>query len=141
MTAVRDLPFILVSFARMKSLLSTATTIRARQCQSACRHGFVRHKARSSGAYALSENTAQKTTAHTLSFEDIGIRAPIAVALHEAFPNVKYPTKCQAEFIPAVMDRKDVLLKDDTGTGKRVSVYIPPGENGGRANARFFHVL
>ena len=52
------------------------------------------------------------------TFESAGIRPSIASALRLAFPNVKYPTKAQNEFIPAILRGKDVLLKDATGTGK-----------------------
>jgi hypothetical protein len=56
------------------------------------------------------------------TFESIGIRAPIASAMRAAFPDIRYPTKAQNDFIPAVLSGKDVLLKDDTGTGKYVKL-------------------
>lgn len=52
------------------------------------------------------------------SFETIGLRPAIVSALLKAFPNVQRPTNAQAEFIPAIMSGSDVLLKDETGTGK-----------------------
>ena len=58
------------------------------------------------------------------TFESIGIRAPIASALRLAFPNIKYPTEAQKEFIPAILGGKDVLLKDATGTGKYVQIML-----------------
>ncbi|KAF7985290.1 hypothetical protein HWV62_6447 [Athelia sp. TMB] len=58
------------------------------------------------------------------TFESVGVRAPIASALREAFPNVRKPTKAQSQFIPAVLSGKDVLLKDGTGTGKSFGVIL-----------------
>lgn len=39
-------------------------------------------------------------------------------ALEETFPNVKEPTVIQSRFIRAILSGQDVLLKDETGTGK-----------------------
>jgi len=51
-------------------------------------------------------------------FALLGVRKSVRVALHEAFPNIRTPTACQTEFIPAILERKVVILKDRTGTGK-----------------------
>ena len=53
-----------------------------------------------------------------LVFEALGVSQPVANALREAFPNVQVPTITQTEFIPAILNGKDVLLKDKTGSGK-----------------------
>jgi superfamily II DNA/RNA helicase len=58
------------------------------------------------------------STRNELSFEALGIRSSLATAVRAAFPNVQRPTEMQAEFIPAVLHGKDVLLTDSTGTGK-----------------------
>ena len=54
------------------------------------------------------------------TFEDLGLSPSVVTALQAAFPNVQYPTRMQSAFIPAILQRKDVLLKDDTGSGKYV---------------------
>lgn len=51
-------------------------------------------------------------------FRELGIRDAIAKAINDAFPDVQRPTIAQADFIPAILSGKDVLLHDDTGTGK-----------------------
>lgn len=51
-------------------------------------------------------------------FAMLGVRRSVRLALHEAFPNIRTPTACQTAFIPAILARKDVILKDWTGTGK-----------------------
>jgi hypothetical protein len=51
-------------------------------------------------------------------FAVLGIRRSVRLALHEAFPSIRTPTACQTAFIPAIFGRKDVILKDWTGTGK-----------------------
>jgi hypothetical protein len=55
------------------------------------------------------------------SWDRAGLRAPLIDALHRAFPNVEGPTKLQRQFIPAVNEGLDVMLKDATGTGKYVA--------------------
>lgn len=51
-------------------------------------------------------------------FALLGIRKSVRAALHEAFPNIRSPTACQTAFIPAILQRNDVILRDRTGTGK-----------------------
>ncbi|THV07671.1 P-loop containing nucleoside triphosphate hydrolase protein [Dendrothele bispora CBS 962.96] len=57
-------------------------------------------------------------------FVDLGVRPPLAKALHVAFPNVKGPTRIQADLIPAVLTGKDVILQDDTGVGKSFGLML-----------------
>lgn len=59
-----------------------------------------------------------KLGSHNASFEAIGIDRMVARALGSAFPNIQQPTAAQAQFIPAVLQGKDVLLKGETGSGK-----------------------
>ena len=55
-----------------------------------------------------------------VNFEDLGLHPPIVTALRHAFPNLGRPTEAQAKFIPAVLDGRDILLRDFTGSGKCV---------------------
>ena len=55
-------------------------------------------------------------------FEELGLHPPIVTALRRAFPGVVYPTEAQTKFIPAVVEGKDVLLKDFPGSGKSVDL-------------------
>lgn len=52
------------------------------------------------------------------TFEGLGLHPPIVASLRAAFPNVVRPTEAQIKFIPAVLADKDVLLRDETGSGK-----------------------
>lgn len=52
------------------------------------------------------------------TFEGLGLHPPIVASLRAAFPNVVRPTEAQSKFIPAVLADKDVLLRDETGSGK-----------------------
>lgn len=59
-----------------------------------------------------------------LTFEELGVREPIVKALQVAYPDVRFPTTSQSEFIPAILSGRDVLLKDATGTGKCVAFHL-----------------
>lgn len=54
------------------------------------------------------------------SFEAAGIQPMVAASLRDAFPNVRKPTAMQRKLIRAITKSQDVLLQDDTGTGKCV---------------------
>ncbi|KAI0348392.1 P-loop containing nucleoside triphosphate hydrolase protein [Trametopsis cervina] len=58
------------------------------------------------------------------SFEAIGIDHTVVRALGKAFPNVQQPTAAQAQYIPAILDGKDVLLKGETGSGKSFGLVL-----------------
>lgn len=60
-----------------------------------------------------------------LTFENTGLRPQLVKAIRAAFPNIKEPTESQARFIPAILEDKDVLLKDETGSGKCVRFSLP----------------
>ena len=53
-----------------------------------------------------------------LTFESLGLGAPFLQALQKAFPKVETPTDIQAQLIPAILGTQDILLKDETGSGK-----------------------
>lgn len=71
-------------------------------------------------AFLSHSSGTSKTTdpAKVTTFEKLGLHPPIVASLRAAFPNVKTPTETQAQFIPAILTGKDVLLKDETGSGK-----------------------
>ncbi|KAI0687761.1 P-loop containing nucleoside triphosphate hydrolase protein [Cytidiella melzeri] len=62
--------------------------------------------------------------ARSASFETLGIDQTVVRALGRAFPNVQAPTAAQAQFIPAILRGKDVLLKGETGTGKSFGLVL-----------------
>lgn len=53
-----------------------------------------------------------------LTFESLGLGVPFLQALQKAFPKVEIPTNIQAQLIPAILGTQDILLKDETGSGK-----------------------
>ncbi|KAM6498394.1 P-loop containing nucleoside triphosphate hydrolase protein [Amanita muscaria] len=61
---------------------------------------------------------------NSVSFEELGLHPPIVTALRRAFRNVIHPTESQAQFIPAVLSGKDVLLRDLTGSGKSFGLAV-----------------
>ena len=76
-----------------------------------------RHKA----LQLLSSHTTRRwliQKSRDATFDTLGLSPQVLSSLREAFPNVQTPTAAQAKFIPAILSRKDVLLKDLTGAGK-----------------------
>lgn len=69
-------------------------------------------------AFAKQQVAPVITSETRLTFENLGLHPPIVTALQAAFPNVKFPTEAQAKFIPAILGGTDVLLRDETGSGK-----------------------
>ncbi|KAJ3790883.1 P-loop containing nucleoside triphosphate hydrolase protein [Lentinula aff. detonsa] len=59
-----------------------------------------------------------------LTFEDAGLRPPLAKAIYTAFPNVKTPTEIQSSLISNVLEGKDVILQDETGSGKSFGLIL-----------------
>ncbi|KAL1748521.1 P-loop containing nucleoside triphosphate hydrolase protein [Schizophyllum fasciatum] len=57
-------------------------------------------------------------------FDALGLHRPIVDAMRAAFPHVVHPTEMQARLIPAILGGKDVILKDDTGTGKTFATML-----------------
>ncbi|KAH9947926.1 P-loop containing nucleoside triphosphate hydrolase protein [Amylocystis lapponica] len=83
---------------------------------------------------ALSSSSAGRISPHQgavpllgdvqFSFEHLGISNSVTSSLRKAYPNVHHPTATQQEFIPAILDRQDVLLKDNTGSGKSFGILL-----------------
>ncbi|KAJ6604542.1 P-loop containing nucleoside triphosphate hydrolase protein [Mycena vulgaris] len=65
-----------------------------------------------------------KTVDHApKTFGALGLHPPIVSAL-AAFPNIKQPTRNQAVLIPAVLGGRDILLQDQTGSGKSFGLVL-----------------
>lgn len=64
-------------------------------------------------------NSSHSVASH-VSFDELGLNRSVVAALQEAFPNVQHPTNIQRQFIPALLQGRDILLKDRTGSGKFV---------------------
>ncbi|KAH0838221.1 P-loop containing nucleoside triphosphate hydrolase protein [Lanmaoa asiatica] len=58
------------------------------------------------------------------SFEAAGVQRVVAASLRIAFPNVQKPTAMQRKLIRAITNNRDVLLQDDTGTGKSFAAML-----------------
>lgn len=48
------------------------------------------------------------------------MRKSLVEGLLRAYPEVVAPTTAQTMFIPAILEGKDLLVKDDAGSGKHV---------------------
>ena len=54
------------------------------------------------------------------TWEELGLRKSLVEGLLRAYPEVVAPTTAQTMFIPAILEGKDLLVKDDAGSGKHV---------------------
>lgn len=87
--------------------------------QTPCRKLKQLYSSVSNGAYdSLATSIPSNHDAERPSFQSAGIRPGIAASLAAAFPQVKHPTEMQLQLIQGVLSGKDLLLKDQTGTGK-----------------------
>ncbi|KAG1757687.1 P-loop containing nucleoside triphosphate hydrolase protein [Suillus lakei] len=95
--------------------------------QSVCRkHALLRYMSHSSVVHPK-ELLHAKSTGHAppdVTFESLGVGAPIAAALRAAFPDVQQPTTMQRKMISAVVGKQDILLQDFTGTGKSFGLLL-----------------
>ncbi|RIB02409.1 P-loop containing nucleoside triphosphate hydrolase protein [Gigaspora rosea] len=57
------------------------------------------------------------------TFSGLGIREPICKALVKNF-NITIPTQCQKALIPPILEGKDVLVRDITGSGKTFGIVL-----------------
>ncbi|KAJ4486005.1 P-loop containing nucleoside triphosphate hydrolase protein [Lentinula aciculospora] len=58
------------------------------------------------------------------SFEDAGLRPLLAQAVNTAFPNIVSPTELQSTLIRNVSEGKDIILQDETGSGKSFGLIL-----------------
>ncbi|KAF9967719.1 hypothetical protein BGZ70_008467 [Mortierella alpina] len=73
---------------------------------------------------ALLTLTASKhRSLHQNAFESLGIYAPLATNLKSAM-TIQEPTALQRQFIPPILEGKDVLIRDTTGSGKTFGILL-----------------
>ncbi|KAF9988771.1 hypothetical protein BGZ75_008605 [Mortierella antarctica] len=60
---------------------------------------------------------------HQNAFESLGIYAPLATNLKNAM-TIQEPTALQRQFIPPILEGKDVLIRDTTGSGKTFGILL-----------------
>ncbi|KDR85310.1 hypothetical protein GALMADRAFT_132015 [Galerina marginata CBS 339.88] len=70
------------------------------------------------------EAQVPKAEGERLSFPALGLDAKFVRALKTAFPDVQQPTEVQERLIPEVLGKRDILLKDATGTGKSFGLVV-----------------
>ncbi|KIJ68564.1 hypothetical protein HYDPIDRAFT_146830 [Hydnomerulius pinastri MD-312] len=58
------------------------------------------------------------------TFETVGVTPDLAASLRAAFPNVEKPTAMQKKVLRGIIGRQDILLQDDTGSGKSFAVML-----------------
>ena len=105
----------------MKTFAATAI-FEARVCSKWLQFSNVRRMSRM--AEALAQLRTSKKPKDRLTFETIGLQPHLANAVRAAFPKVKFPTTTQTQLITATKNKKDVILQDETGSGKCVSTVI-----------------
>ncbi|KAF9290807.1 hypothetical protein BGZ68_006041 [Mortierella alpina] len=65
----------------------------------------------------------QHRSIHQNAFESLGIYAPLATNLKSAM-TIQEPTALQRQFIPPILEGKDVLIRDTTGSGKTFGILL-----------------
>lgn len=68
-------------------------------------------------------DTQKIETEHTVLFSDLGLCAPIMRAIDEI--GYKTPTQIQAQAIPVILQKQDLVGIAQTGTGKTASFTLP----------------
>lgn len=68
-------------------------------------------------------DTPKIETEHTVLFSDLGLCAPIMRAIDEM--GYKNPTQIQAQAIPVILQKQDLVGIAQTGTGKTASFTLP----------------
>lgn len=82
---------------------------------------FVTRKYSANAAAYQSSSSSPGTRipqVRAFGFRELGIDEKIAERLEKVFPDVQRPTLAQTEYIPAILEGKDVVVHDETGTGK-----------------------
>lgn len=58
-----------------------------------------------------------------MNFKELGLNKPIVRAISEL--GIETPTKVQEQTIPLVLDKRDVIVSSQTGTGKTAAFVLP----------------
>ena len=58
-----------------------------------------------------------------MNFKDFNIDENLVQALAKI--GIKEPTRVQLESIPLIIDKRDLMIKSNTGTGKTLSFLLP----------------
>ena len=71
----------------------------------------------------MDDFTQQTTTENKMTFEELGLSAPILEAVKDC--GYETPTPIQEQAIPVIMQGKDVIGASQTGTGKSAAFALP----------------
>jgi superfamily II DNA/RNA helicase len=111
-------------------------------CSSYCKKtAIARYLNQSTPCHGKTRADQETSMVEMDTFETAGITAPVAASLRAAFPNVRQPTAMQKKLIRATVGKQDVLLQDDTGSGKCVDRSITSARSEHRSLFRSFAVM
>ncbi|XP_003472051.1 probable ATP-dependent RNA helicase DDX28 [Cavia porcellus] len=74
---------------------------------------------------AQHEPPALRNFSSGCSFEDLGLDPRLLHALHEAIPEIVWPTTVQSSTIPPLLRGRHVLCAAETGSGKTLGYLLP----------------
>ncbi|KAJ3569063.1 hypothetical protein NP233_g5297 [Leucocoprinus birnbaumii] len=66
----------------------------------------------------------KQSEAKKKTWEELGLKKSLVDGLVRAYPEVVAPTPAQQMFIPAILEGKDLLVKDETGSGKSFGIAL-----------------
>ncbi|KAG7099122.1 hypothetical protein E1B28_000995 [Marasmius oreades] len=73
---------------------------------------------------ALAEKESVQRAHVQPTFEALGLHSHLVKAIRAAFPKVEFPTATQIQLIPAIHNKKDIILQDETGSGKTFGLVL-----------------
>ncbi|CAG8468927.1 11171_t:CDS:2, partial [Diversispora eburnea] len=75
------------------------------------------------GRFVKEQKRPEPKTKRPEDFAVLGIREPICRVLESKF-NIRKPTECQKNLIPTILQGKDLLIRDVTGSGKTFGIVL-----------------
>ncbi|RHZ84407.1 hypothetical protein Glove_82g55 [Diversispora epigaea] len=75
------------------------------------------------GRFVKDQKRPEPKTKRPEDFAVLGIREPICRVLESKF-NIRKPTECQKNLIPTILQGKDLLIRDVTGSGKTFGIVL-----------------